>query len=71
MEKGAKLGKKGARLGKNFGARLDKNLPSKKGAKMGKKGAKLETSHRARLTTTVQFYVKDKNKSLMEIGPTT
>ena len=45
MEKGAKLGKKGARLGKNFGARLDKNLPSKKGVKLGKKGEKLDNTH--------------------------
>ena len=44
MEKGAKLGKKGARLDNKKVRNWTINLPPKKGSKLGKKGAKLEGS---------------------------
>ena len=44
MQKGAKLGKKGAKLGNKKVQNWAINLPPKKGAKLGKKGAKLEGS---------------------------
>ena len=49
MQKGAKLGKKGGRLGNKKVRNWAINLPPKKGAKLGKKGEKLDNGHVSQL----------------------